>query len=212
MNVEQTKPVTIGYSGENAVAAVQFDFSKWQQLYGAGLLSLIILRPKDTDAYPAPLEVDGTTATWTVSETDTAIRGHGEAQLVYIVDEQIKKSAVFDFNVEKSIMASVDPPDPYQTWLELMLAAREQAEQAAGTSEDWSEKSEDWSEESEAWAKGTKGGEPVDDEADQYHKNSKYFAEQAAASVQEAEQILSSKVTGAGLTLGVSGGSASITY
>ena len=38
----------------------------------------------------------------------------------------------------------------------------------------------------EAWAVGTKDGEPVPETAEQYHNNSKYYAEQAATSEQNA--------------------------
>lgn len=127
-------PIAIGYSGEHNVDAVIFDFSPWAEQFGTGVLTLILNRPTDAEPYPIALEAvagSETQVMWTITNTDTAMTGVGQAQLMYSVDNQIRKSCCFDVYVGKSITGSVDPGDPYQTWLEKMIAERIEAEQAA---------------------------------------------------------------------------------
>ena len=110
--------VQLGFAGENEVQSVTFNYSKWVNWYGDGTLSLLLQRHGDTNPYPVAL----TDSTWTISDTDTAIAGFGLAQLVYTVDGAIKKSSVFKIYVDKSLTSSVDPPDPYDTWLDQVIA------------------------------------------------------------------------------------------
>lgn len=63
--------------------------------------------------------------------------------------------------------------------------AATQAARSAGTADDDAE-------EAEAWARGTKDGTAVTSTDDQYQNNSKYYAEQAADSAQDAQDVLDS--------------------
>ena len=139
INVDQggcmDTPLLIGYAGEDSVEAVVFDFSSWVEEYGAGTITLEIMRASDTAPYTPLLTIDGTTARWTISDVDTARRGPGIAQLVFTPEGKTKKSAVFKFFVGKSIRSD-DDPDPWQDLLDrLEELLGEMQQEAADTRE-----------------------------------------------------------------------------
>ena len=140
VNVNRIPTITIGYLGENIVTQITFNYSQWKALHGEGTLALELKRNGDANAYPVALEHDyeESLATWIVTNTDLAKEGFGEAQLVYVVnDEAIKKSAVFTVNVNRSIENGATPPDPYEVWLdEIIRLSEETAENAESASRD----------------------------------------------------------------------------
>lgn len=183
-------PLLLGYAGEDSVEAVDFDFSSWAEEYGAGAITLEIMRASDTAPYTPLLTIDGTTARWTISDVDTARRGPGVAQFIFTPEDKKKKSAVFKFYVGKSIRSD-DDADPWQDLLNrLEELLGEMQQQAADTREnaeaaDQSAQAADQSAQdaassesnAEAWAVGERGGEPVSESDPTYENNAKYWAE-----------------------------------
>lgn len=136
VNVDTVSVLKIGYTGENDAVRVIFDFSSWQQEYGAGALMLYVHRPIDLDPYPVTLSISGTKATWTVSDTDLSYPGKGHVQLIYSSGGTIKKSRIVRFIIRNSLgPASIDAPAAFQTWLDQItnigLAAHADALDAA---------------------------------------------------------------------------------
>ena len=138
--------LSIGYVGETGARAQVFDFSAWAAEYGAGVLQLLLQRPRDAEPYPVYLSIDGTGATWTPNDTDTEKPGQGQAQLVYTIGGVVVKNAIFRVLIAPSLGAAGDPPEPYETWLERLteLAAETQqsALDAAESAEDAAESAE----------------------------------------------------------------------
>lgn len=133
---ENLRPFFVGYEGENDARGFAFDYSAWSEEYGSGVLQMLLQRQGDADPYPVVLSAgeDGT-AIWTPSATDTAVRGSGEIQLIYTVDEVVAKTAVVRVLIDRSLGASGDPPEPYENWLdrltELAGATQQNAADAA---------------------------------------------------------------------------------
>lgn len=206
--VENCKTLFIGRRGENEVTEVLFDFSEWQEQFGAGVIDLYVKRNLDIDAYPVVLSVDGTVATWLVTAADTDVVGNGKIEYVYTVNEKIAKSAVFQFFVGDDIgESSPEPPEHYQSWLEQLTelgaetqtnaqaaaqSASEAAESAGEAAESAGEAAESAGEaaeiaaqvaedsnNAEAWAVGERNGEPVSEGDPTYNNNAKYWAENA---------------------------------
>ena len=113
----------VGHVRENDVTQVVFDLTGWIQRYGLGTVALSVMRQGDYQPYPVPIaiEADGK-ATWTVSATDTAKRGHIKAQLTYMVGTKVKKTCVYLFAVRDSLPSDGPAPQPYETWLETLQA------------------------------------------------------------------------------------------
>ena len=115
INVENCKTLLIGRRGENEVTTVAFDFTEWASEFGSGVVDLYVKRFGDDSAYPVVLTVDGTVASWLVTETDTNVAGYGKAEYVYRVDGKIAKSAVFPFFVAEDYFWSLDLDESLQT-------------------------------------------------------------------------------------------------
>lgn len=126
-----TRWITLGFERENLARQQEFDFSAWAEEYGSGVPQLLFQRPGETTPYPVLLTVEGTTATWTPTATDTAIAGEGKAQLSYVVDEVVAKNAIFAVLISPSLGASGDPPEGFETWLEELTELAADAQEAA---------------------------------------------------------------------------------
>lgn len=110
----------LGRQLENDVTEVVFDFSAWNTTYGAGTLSLSVQRKGDEMPYPVTMTVSGTDATWEVTDTDTARKGVGKAQLTYTVGDAVKKSVIYKFTVYESLGVDGEYPAPGSDWMEEM--------------------------------------------------------------------------------------------
>lgn len=204
----------VGYEGENDARGFAFDYSSWTEEYGAGILQMLLQRQGDADPYPVVLSAgeDGT-AIWTPSATDTAVRGSGEIQLIYTVDEVVAKTAVVRVLIDRSLGASGDPPEPYENWLDRLTelagatqqnaadaaAAATEAERQADAAEENADlaiasarsagQSEAASAESalaaEGFAVGEQNGEAVQPGSPYFENNSKFYSEQAQQAAAE---------------------------
>jgi len=117
--VAECGAVMIGYVGEGGVTQVVLDFSAWAQAYGDGVVTLGVQRSGDPTWYPVALTVDGTTAAWLVSKLDTNVEGMGVARFAYTVGGAEKRSAVWQFFVDRGLQSPEgDAPDPYESWVE----------------------------------------------------------------------------------------------
>lgn len=112
----------LGRQLENEVTEVVFDFSAWKTTYGTGTLSLSVQRKGDEMPYPVTMTVSGTNATWEISDTDTAKKGVGKAQLTYTVGDAVKKSVIYKFTVYESLGTNGEYPAPGETWKDEMEA------------------------------------------------------------------------------------------
>ena len=164
--------IPLGRQGENNVETVSFPVQGWRDLYGEGSFELMHQRNKDRYPYPCPIEVTGEDVLWVIRDTDTAFAGRGQAQLTYVVGGAVAKSIVFATCTLRSVDGGGDVPEPYQDWVDEVLAAGAHAVEA--------------SLDSEAWAVGTRDGEEVTEDDETYHNNSKFYAEMAEQSAADA--------------------------
>lgn len=150
--------IAIGIRGENIATTVVFDCTQLVSKYGLGAAVLMIKRPDDAQAYPAVVEQDGATVTWSVTATDTEKQGSGRAELFWYVGELLAKSIVYMLRIADDIgVAGSTPPDPYETWVDTLTelgagtlenaqaaeAAQTAAETAQGKAETAQGKAED---------------------------------------------------------------------
>ena len=154
------KPLVIGIGGEQQVTAVTFDISGWIAEYGSGSAQLLHRRARDTVATPVAVTQSGGTITWTITESDTAYPGTGEAQLIFIPTGKTKKSAVFTTLVDRALNSPYNVPEPMEGWVDQVT------ETAAAA---------------ELWATGGTQGTPTGT------NNAKYYAEQAGSEREAAQ-------------------------
>lgn len=122
INANLREPIFLRHAGEENALRVAFDLQEFEAHWPGGVPALLVRRPissMDTAAYPVPLSVDGRTAFWTVSASDTECSGYGKAQLQWRVGGTLAKSCVYDTVCAPSLLAGDAPPDaPSKAWFE----------------------------------------------------------------------------------------------
>lgn len=108
VTIEDIPDFGIGYRGTENTLKVIFDFSALLQKFGKGEFLLLFVRPHESDRQPiaditVPVTIEGTKATWTVSDRDTEKSGIGEAQIVYTTAHSRWKSNVWSVAVSRDI-------------------------------------------------------------------------------------------------------------
>lgn len=128
----------LGRQGENLATEVIFDLTEFITTFGTGTPQLLVKRPSDNYPYPVVLTVEDNRATWAVTDTDTAIYGHGQAELRWYVGEILAKSVVFLTYISKALVDPVapPPPPPAGNWLEKVLETASEAVKAGQAIED----------------------------------------------------------------------------
>ena len=119
-----TGPVLLGRQGENGVTTVRFPVRGWPGgEEGERQFSLLHQRSQDDAAYPCQITADGTYVYWTVTSADTQYDGRGQAELRCAVGDSLAKSEIFSTVVAPSLDADTEAPEPWQSWVDGVLAA-----------------------------------------------------------------------------------------
>lgn len=124
----------LGYQGESERTCVQFNLEAIAQEYPGGTVTLLVKRPGDTNPYPVLLVQDGDIYSWYIGVADTSFDGDGECQLTYQVGTVIVKTHKWPTHILESMTgATVDPPDPWESFVEDVLAAADEVMEAVRT-------------------------------------------------------------------------------
>ena len=86
---EQDSTIPLGSCGESRIRSILFDLSRWRNAFGEGTAVLTVKRHSDSAPYPVFLRQDGTRAEWVVIAQDTAQKGIGEAELVFLTEGRV---------------------------------------------------------------------------------------------------------------------------
>ena len=125
----------LGKRGENLATQIQFPVvEQWTEQFGEGRFELAYQRPTEDAPYPCIVDVEDGNVLWNITDVELAIPGTGRAELFYIVDEAIAISVQFICRIADSL-ASGTPPEPWENWLEEILSAASDAEDARDDAE-----------------------------------------------------------------------------
>ena len=172
-----TPILLLGKVGENLATRVIIDASEWQD--GNGTFQLLVKRA-DEEMFTATISQENGVVTWLIPAAEIGAAGYGEIELNYIVGEAKMKSARVDTRVFSSVEIDSLPPNG-TTWSQMVLAAIQDARDAADDAEEDSTKAAASATLAQSYAKGgtsTRTGEDTD--------NAKYYKEQAAQSATTA--------------------------
>lgn len=123
INATTMRPIRLGHAGENEAVRVAFALDFFQREFPGGSATMLMQRSRDAEAYPVPLTVEGASAYWLVSDTDTAMPGYGRAELQWRVGDVLVKSSIYDVVVAPSLPAGDTPPDePSKRWFDDLQA------------------------------------------------------------------------------------------
>ena len=111
--------VALGRQMENNYRAITFDLSG----FGVEVVRAMIVHTRKLDT--APYVVTSVTGqdsiTWTVTNTDTAYAGSGQAEIRIEFADGLAKTVVFQTVVIRSITADTEIPEPLQSWYDAMI-------------------------------------------------------------------------------------------
>lgn len=174
-----TPILLLGKVGENLATRVIIDASEWQD--GSGTFQLLVKRA-DEEMFTATISQENGVVTWLIPAAEIGAAGYGEIELNYIVGEAKMKSARVDTRVFSSVEIDSLPPNG-TTWSQMVLAAIQDARDAADDAEEDSTEAAASATLAESYAKGgtgTREGENTD--------NSLYYKQQAALSAEAASR------------------------
>ena len=137
----------IGRQLEHGVRQVWFDLSYLIENFGEGTATLVHQRNQDLAPYIVTTEQTNTNLMWTIDETDTAYEGFGRAEIRWVVDDDLAKTVIYKTNVQKSLTAQTEVPEPLESWYDQMLEqigdSQGYAEQAAQSAQDASQSAQE---------------------------------------------------------------------
>lgn len=129
----------LGRQGEHGVRQVRFDLSYLIETFGEGTAILVHQRSQDLAPYIVSAVQDGDRLEWTVTDTDTAYKGFGKAEIRWTVGDDLAKTVTYKTSVQRSLTEQTEIPDPLESWYEQMLEqignSQEYAKQAAQSAE-----------------------------------------------------------------------------
>lgn len=138
----------MGYGEEQLSRTLTFDISQMQAELPGGVPMIAYMRPRDELGYLASgVTLDGSTLTWELSAHVMQYKGIGGAQIV-LVDESVEETHILKSHVMQMLIGSSipltggEPPEPWETWLEQILAAAARAESAAADAEAQADRAE----------------------------------------------------------------------
>lgn len=123
--------IALGKQGENQAVRVTLPNIR----AGAGSILLLHQRAADQQPYPVPVvEADGGII-WTVSSTDTAYPGRGQAELQWLgADGAVIKSATYQTNIIRALTAPGAVPDePLKPYTQAVAKDAQAAKNAAAS-------------------------------------------------------------------------------
>lgn len=132
--IEAMKESTLrlGYQGEDERTRVIFDLSDLIEEFGAGTVSLLVVRPWEKDGSPVVIsQGENGQYYWDVTDADLQNEGGGEAQIVFIPEGRVAKTHIWKTIVSRSISETENPPEPWQGWVDQVLDAAAEVEQTA---------------------------------------------------------------------------------
>lgn len=135
--------VMIGYSPENEARQIRFDLGQWLSVWPQAIPTLLVVRPGESEAYPAKTEMAGQTIIWTVRRYDTEIPGMGDMWVVFRGqdDEMLGLTPHSRVVIQRGPpnIEGEEPPDGAIPWVEDVFEAADRAEDAAKRAEEIAE-------------------------------------------------------------------------
>lgn len=171
--------IALGKQGENR--AVRVTLPNIQA--GAGSILLLHQRSDDQKPYPVPVvEADGGII-WTVSSTDTAYPGRGQAELQWLgADGAVVKSVTYQTNIIRALTTPGAVPDePLRPYTQAVAIDAQAAKNAATSAEKAARSSEDSATAADAAAEAAKNAA----------KEAQKVAEDCTGKVSELKENLS---------------------
>ncbi len=213
-NVELRKRgVYLGRAGEDGRKRVCLDVTAWHTAYSAGTGVLLYTSPNG-QTWPMGTTVEEDSGVYTmyglVTAAETSVAGTGIIEARWVSGGVTVISSHYNTVVLESTYTGDTTTDNNPGWVkdliteltaagvlldELGVVAAE-TRAAAENLETVGEEAAEAASDAEAWARGKRGGVDVDSDDEAYHKNARYYKDQAAASAASAALSESNAMSG----------------
>ena len=111
----------LGRQGEHGVRQVLFDLSYLIETFGEGTAILVHQRSQDLAPYIVSAVQEGDRLEWTVTDTDTAYKGFGKAEIRWTVGDDLAKTVTYKTSVQRSLTEQTEIPEPLESWYDTMI-------------------------------------------------------------------------------------------
>ena len=145
IDAQNGKRIFLGRIGENETRVVRFNISDIVVNYPEAEFTLLNRRPGDVYAYPVSsqyISVEGGTLYWTIQSGDLTVDGIGECEIKAAQNGKIVKTVIWMTYVLRALDGSANPPEPWESWVEQVEDAAEDATVAAALLENASAEAE----------------------------------------------------------------------
>ena len=123
MSMWKTDCVILGHKGDTGTE-LTFDVTPAINSWPGCTVEIMVKRPGEDTAYLAATELEGSTLTWTVQASDTAIEGYGDAEMIVYSGSRIAYTCLVKTLIRES-MAETDPSeDPMAHWVETVVESK----------------------------------------------------------------------------------------
>lgn len=112
----ESRTLNIGRVGENLYTEVRINAITVFSAYPDAVATMVV-QPPAGDKYPAIIERDGIVLIWDVTASDLLYQGGGRIQLTFTNGEEVVKTAIGTFNIDESLEADGETPEPIENWL-----------------------------------------------------------------------------------------------
>lgn len=117
--MKRNQVIAIGRQMENNYRQITFDVSDFTEEIDS--VMLVHQRNRDEAPYIVEQVTGSKVLTWTITNTDTAYSGYGDAEIRITFSNGLAKSVVFRTLVVRSITADMTIPEPLQSWYDAMI-------------------------------------------------------------------------------------------
>lgn len=133
--IDKVYSLAIGVQGENIARDMEFDMSKWVELYPTATFHVLFTPYNAVGPSPQLSDYQDGILTWTPTLGATAAAGVGYTEVRALDPDTglIRKSRKIPTSVEHSVTGanSEDPPEPFEDWVNSVLQSGTNAANAA---------------------------------------------------------------------------------
>ena len=116
----ENKCIKLGKRGENSARVITFDITLWVEKLGIGEVLLVAKRNGDMYPYSVQVTRESNQVSWVVTSIDVDSPGYGECELIYIVDNKVVKSIIYQTFTEDSLADPVLLPSNPNTYASVL--------------------------------------------------------------------------------------------
>lgn len=113
--------IDLGRQGEHDVRQIVFDLSPLIKTYGDGSAVLVFKRSDANAPYVVPAVRDGNKLIWTVSATDTSVKGCGRAEIRWNTEGGLAKTLIYITVTAASLPTNTIQPAGFKSWFDKMV-------------------------------------------------------------------------------------------